>query len=143
LVDPHQPEHAMATEEQFDELEELIAEGDYEEFVRRLEAAPSLVHKTSVLGDQLLHYACHHKQVSIAGHILGYHPDVNHRGSNGWTPLHWAVEQGDANSALIVSMLLARGANPRIRGDDDRLPIDLAKVEMTIGLKDVIALLRG
>ena len=48
-------------------------------------------------------------------------------GSGGDTPLHFAAEKTDApENAALISLLLAGGANPNIRNNDDWHPLDLA-----------------
>jgi ankyrin repeat protein len=48
---------------------------------------------------------------------------VNARQRHGYTPLHAAAQNGDAE---MTEMLLAAGADPSARTDDGQTPADLA-----------------
>ena len=50
--------------------------------------------------------------------------EVNVRQRHGWTPLHSLAQQGDAR---MTDLLLARGAQPDARNDDDKTAADLAR----------------
>lgn len=58
--------------------------------------------------------------------LLAEHPEtrINQRGENGVTALHLAVLKG---SAETVGILLARGADPRIRDESGRTALDFAR----------------
>jgi uncharacterized protein len=72
--------------------------------------------------------SCHHLE-------HGADPDV--RGINDWTPLHMAVSQ---DSAAAVRLLLAHGADPRLRTRID--DYDTAREYAdTLGLHDLSRLL--
>ncbi len=70
--------------------------------------------------------------------LLDHGADVQQRGINDWTPLHWAVSQHDA---ALVQLLLAHGADPlaRTRIDDYTSPLEDA---MERGYEDLVPLLR-
>lgn len=125
-----------------DRIEDMVADGDFDGLSKLLEQSPGIVNMQFSMGSTLLQWVCHHKQVSLLNLVLGHKPDVNLTGRNCWTPLHWAVEDGDANSVLLVGMLLQAGADPSKRDEVGRTPADLAKIYMTTGLKEVLALLR-
>jgi len=63
--------------------------------------------------------------------------DVNQRGINDYTPLHWAVDHHDAEA---VTLLLDLGADPRLRTriDGCESPLELAQ---QAGLDDLARLL--
>ena len=63
--------------------------------------------------------------------------DVNQRGLNDYTPLHWAVDHHDAEA---VTLLLDLGADPRLRTriDGRETPLELAQ---QAGLDDLVRLL--
>jgi ankyrin repeat protein len=49
--------------------------------------------------------------------------DVNHAAKNGWTALHWSACIDDSRS---VTILLSAGADPGLRDDDGKTPLDVA-----------------
>jgi len=58
--------------------------------------------------------------------LLSFGADVQQRGINDWTPLHYAVAQNDLR---MIELLLAHGANPhaKTRIDNYSSPIEDAK----------------
>jgi uncharacterized protein len=73
------------------------------------------------------------RSVSLARLLLDAGADVNGQGEGGFTPLHAAAENGDAE---LVRELLNRGADPDVENAAGRSPTDLAESE------EVRALLR-
>jgi ankyrin repeat protein len=125
-----------------DDLVDAIVRGDVDRIGQALRADPSLAHATTADGDTLLHIACWQKMHPIVGTLLAYDPDLNARGRNGRTPLHYAVQEGGAISLSLVALLLARGADPSIRDDNGCSVEDWAKIEMRDRLEDLLWLLR-
>jgi uncharacterized protein len=70
--------------------------------------------------------------------LLDAGADVQQRGHNDWTPLHYAVVRRDLTA---VTLLLARGADPaaRTRIDECSTPLEDAEA---IGFSEAAALLR-
>jgi ankyrin repeat protein len=132
----------MTSKEIPKELTAMIERGDVQGVANALRADPSLAFARTPDGDTLLHRACWQKQIGILGTILAYEPDVNARGCNGRTPLHYAVQEGGTISVSIVGALLTLGADPSIRDDNGFSVEDLAKMDMRDGLADVLHLLR-
>ena len=58
--------------------------------------------------------------------LLDFGADIQQRGHNDWTPLHWAAVNDDAPA---VEMLLTHGADPnaRTRIDDRETPLEEAE----------------
>lgn len=58
--------------------------------------------------------------------LLAAGADIQRRGINGWTPLHWAAANDDVPG---VRLLLAHGADPAARTgiDDDNTPLQEAE----------------
>lgn len=65
-------------------------------------------------GDEsnVLHFAAQLGHVSLVQEFIAQGVDVNERNSNGWTPLMFAASN---DQAPVVRVLLAHGADPRIR----------------------------
>lgn len=61
--------------------------------------------------------------------------DVNFQGLKGRTPLHWAVYQ---NHQEIVELLLVAGSDIRVKDNDEKTPLDVAK---DMGRDEMIQLL--
>lgn len=120
---------------------DAVFNGDLPSVMRYLERDPSLVRQQSTDGDTALHRACWAKQVRIIGVLLGYGAEVNAKGCYGWTPLHYSVHEGRAISIPIVETLIHSGADPRQMDNNGYTPTDWAKVEMEIGLSEVLKIL--
>ncbi|MFZ2109579.1 MAG: ankyrin repeat domain-containing protein, partial [Roseiarcus sp.] len=58
--------------------------------------------------------------------LLSFGADVQQRGVNDWTPLHYVVSLDDAT---VVTLLLAHGADPNVRTriDDCGTPLEEAE----------------
>src|SRR5688500_17134540 len=119
----------------------LVNDGYYDKVEQLLLANPDLVFARHAIGDQPLHIACLRKHVGMLGLLFTCGAPVNSRGSGGMTPLHYAVYEGTEISIPIVSVLLAEGADPSIRNDQGWTPADFAKIDMTRGLGEVLAVL--
>ena len=74
-------------------------------------------------GDQLLHAACVAGDVDDINFLLSINADISSKGDKGYTPLHYAVEQGNI---CAVEALLKNGADAFIKNDDGELRYDLA-----------------
>lgn len=78
-----------------------------------------------------IHAAVAGKNAEVIDLILSSNPDVNAKQQQGWTAIHSAAMHGDL---ALLEKLLARGADPRVKNDDGKTPLDLAteKVQETI-----------
>lgn len=81
-------------------------------------------------GDTLLHLACWQKQQALVQWLMNEGADANARGWLQRTPLHYAVHEGNENSAVIVRLLLQQGAQPELRDTLGHSVADWARVEM-------------
>jgi uncharacterized protein len=70
--------------------------------------------------------------------LLAFGADIQQRGVNDWTPLHWAAAHGDL---AAVTLLLAHGAHPNARSsiDDHETPLEEAE---RAGHAEVVKILR-
>ena len=66
-------------------------------------------------------------RLEILDLLLSHGADIQQRGVNGYTPLHWAVGEDDPR---LVEWLLARGADPKARTnvDDCATPLEEAVI---------------
>ena len=124
------------------DFSDSITRGDVRAVADALRADPSLVTSRTADGDTPLHIACWQKQLAIIGIIAAYGPELDARGAYGRTPLHYAVHEGRDISVPIVGLLLGLGANPTIRDSKGFSVEDWAKIEMSDGLEDVLAMIR-
>lgn len=71
--------------------------------------------------------------------LLSYGADINQRGLNDWTPLHYAAANDDV---AMVRFLLTKGADPDLRThiDDYATPLEEAKI---LGCTKVIKILES
>jgi hypothetical protein len=65
-------------------------------------------------------------RLNVARLLLSFNADVQQRGVNDWTPLHYAASLDDATA---VALLLAHGADPNVRTriDDCATPLEEAE----------------
>ncbi|SLN39228.1 ankyrin repeat domain-containing protein [Oceanibacterium hippocampi] len=79
------------------------------------------------------------ERLKIIALLLEHGADVAQRGINDWTPLHYAVAQGDLAGAAL---LLEHGADPGLRTRIDHCTSALEDAEAA-GFEEAAALLRG
>jgi len=71
----------------------------------------------------LLHVASVNNDKESVEELLKAGADINAKGENGFTPLHYAVEQGNYN---IVNLLIYFGANKSVKNEFNETALDLA-----------------
>jgi ankyrin repeat protein len=71
--------------------------------------------------------------------LLDFGADIQQRGVNGYTPLHYAAATNDLKG---IELLLARGADPDARTDVDDFATPLEEAEI-LGLTEVVEALRN
>ncbi|WP_165227256.1 ankyrin repeat domain-containing protein [Aquisphaera insulae] len=129
-----------ATNNVFSTLSELVTNRS-NEFCEHVRQEPGVAELRNESGDTLLCIAAWQKNLEAVVCLIAAGAAVNASGDCGKTPLHYAVYEGDPGSIGIVSALLAAGADPDIMDDFGYRPADLAKVEMTECLPEVLVLL--
>ena len=81
-----------------------------------------------------LHAACSNNRIDVAALLLAHHADVN-ASADGETPLLYAAEKG---SPELVELLLASGANTKVKSKAGLTPLTLAKSNIRKGVVDVL-----
>jgi ankyrin repeat protein len=82
------------------------------------------VHAVNDLGMTPLHIA---QQAAMVGILIRHGAKVNARSKQGWTPLHVQAQEGeDTGSVEVMEALLKAGADPNLRDDTGRTPLDYA-----------------
>jgi ankyrin repeat protein len=77
-------------------------------------------HPTEVLDGRLWTPLCCANSPAVARELIRYGADVNYKDGEGWTPLHQAVFEGDAEVARV---LIEEGADVEVRTTDDGLTV--------------------
>lgn len=70
--------------------------------------------------------------------LLSYGADINQRGINDWTPLHWAAAYDDVK---LIEFLFEKGADPTLRTDIDDKATPLEEAEI-LGCKASVKILK-
>jgi ankyrin repeat protein len=78
--------------------------------------------------DEELREAAKENNVPEVGRLLRAGADVNAEGEYGWTPLHWACEEGSGH-VQVVKELLEHGADIEAKDNYDRTPLRRACIE--------------
>ena len=78
-------------------------------------------------------------KLAIVELLLAFGADIQQRGHNDWTPLHWAAA---TNDPAAVELLLKHGADPQARTRIDNLETPIEEAERA-GFTEVAKLLRG
>ena len=88
------------------------------------------MNKQDKRGSTPLHWACYSNSEVALSYLLSWHPELDVRDNEGYTPLHLAVKSVDiVESTRPVRFLLIRGANKDIRDNQGRTPLDLVTPE--------------
>ena len=86
-------------------------------------------------GNTALHTAALNSQLSIVKLLLEKNPNLDIQNKVGNTALHLAVISGNIN---IVGELVLKGANTRIRNNDGKYPRDIARVNNSAAIFEVL-----
>ena len=86
-----------------------------------------------------LHWAAFSGAELSLSYILAWNVDVNAVDSKGLTPLHLAVKSSeDLRSTRSIRHLLIKGADTKIRDNEDRMPLDFTDDLRTPAMKNEI-----
>ena len=88
--------------------------------VFRLLFEPSKATELNAEQQSLLHFAAFGGDLEILRTLLPHFPSVDLADENGWTPLFYAVQDGQT---AAVGLLLEHGASSRLRADDRSTPL--------------------
>ena len=118
--------HALAEDDS--SLHELAARGDEARLARAI-AMGAPVDERDPQGRTPLHVAAREGRLFAAMVLVGHHADPNARDGRRQTPLHAAAEgtQREGERFQIVKMLLAKGADPKLRDSAEKRPVDYAR----------------
>jgi ankyrin repeat protein len=118
-------------------LHELAARGDEARLARAIADGAS-VDERDGQGRTPLHVAAREGRLFVAMVLVGHHADLNARDDRRQTPLHAAAQgtEREGERFQIVKMLIAKGADPRLRDASEKQPVDYAK---TPEFKDALA----
>ncbi len=105
------------------EIHDAADKGDTRALTALLDKDPGLIDLRDKAGDRPLHHAIQAKEVEAARLLIDKGADVDARGFDDWTPLHWAAKTG---SKPICEMLLEHGANLNALNGVLRTPLQTA-----------------
>lgn len=86
-------------------------------------------------GNTALHTAALNSQLSVVKLLLEKNPNLDIQNKVGNTALHLAVISGNIN---IIGELVLKGANTRIRNNDGKYPRDIARVNNSAAIFEVL-----
>lgn len=87
------------------------------------------IHTRTSHGDQMIHMACVIGDIKDVAELIALGADVMSVGEEGYTPLHYAIEQRNLE---VARYLIGVGADMSCENFDGETPGDLAKIN---GLK--------
>jgi ankyrin repeat protein len=109
-------------------LHALAARGDEAGLAHAI-AAGNPVDQRDAHGQTALHVAAKEGHLFAAMVLVGHHADPNARDDQRRTPLHAAAQgtEREGERFQIVKMLIAKGANPKLRDATEKQPVDYAR----------------
>jgi ankyrin repeat protein len=109
-------------------LHELAARGDEARLAKAV-AMGAPVDERDAQGHTPLHVAAREGHLFAAMVLVGHHANPNARDDRRQTPLHAAAEgtEREGERFQIVKMLIAKGADRKLRDAAEKRPVDYAK----------------
>jgi uncharacterized protein len=93
------------------------------------------VQTKTIANDQLLHVASVNGDLQSAEILINEGASINEKGENGFTPLHYAVEQGKTE---LVIFFIQHGADKNCKNDFCQTPAELADDLGEIEIKKIL-----
>ncbi len=103
--------------------------------VRILLARKIDINAIDINGNTALHLAAGNSQLSVIRLLLDKNPNLDIQNNDGNTALHLAVISGNID---IVGEIVLKGANTRIRNNERRYPMDIARVNNSAAIFEVL-----
>ena len=117
-------------------LHHAAVRGHLEACAMLLRCEPSLIKAVNKGKNTALHLAASTAHLEVVKLLLDHHADIDARGIEQYTPLHYACRDSAtprrgriAPHLAVVKLLVERGSNPDLRTRDGALPRDLASTE--------------
>ncbi|MEM9294502.1 MAG: ankyrin repeat domain-containing protein [Planctomycetota bacterium] len=126
---------------------DAISAGDVSAVVDLLETDPELLYTPIFYKCQSLHMACWGKHLAVVDELIRRGANVDARGTNGRTPLHFALEDPAGREDEVASILqLLITAQADVEAVDDFGLTPLAQLSFTMvppSLGELVRLLHG
>lgn len=107
------------------EIHDAVQKGDAAKVAALLQKDAKLLQEKNADGNQALHLAAERGDAEMITQLINAGAEVNAKGANGWTPLHYA---GASDSKDACLALLEKGADRSALNDASQNPAQTARV---------------